>query len=243
MQLNSGSPSLVSVTRFYVNDPTTSARQQYTTTETKEAINLGYFDVCNLILESSPGYFVTRTYNNTSVNQTTITLPSDFTRMIEVAVEEGGKNLSSDTTADGRLYEAVSWRKLQIESRAGTSARVWAPSPSTASAGKVEIHPKVLIAGTSASSFVYEYEPTALSGNTDAPLFPSTHHELIAVKGAIYLKNARDLDTRALERRERALTERLKANISTMDIGTTAQFGSAAFDSQYIHASNVGQVK
>jgi hypothetical protein len=218
MLFNSGTPSLLSHTRFLVNDPSSVASQLFTDPEVKNAINDAYLLLIDEARLQETGTLEKRTYSTSVADQLFYSLPNDYMKMITVEVDTNGSDLSasgsnatflkpiaSDTGLEG--YEKGLYDNTEFYFIHGNEFAVIKP-PATG--------------GSNAIRLTYEGHGTALSGDTDEPVIRDPYQYLICMDAAIILKSAVDLTVapELMQRRQRMYSrfmESMSENVGDFD--------------------------
>ncbi len=227
--------------RAYANDPSTSGTLGRTSVNelfAKAAIDeLGgevYKTSCNFLRIHSPGFFQKILVSATSSTQEH-TWPSDFVRLIRMIVADDGDNLATDETNGveiGRIPPGLADNRLAAGSLSG-----WVPQQ-----GGFRLIPKVTTTGANALQLWYEYIPSWASTGSAVITWPDNHSSVLCVSTAIVLRETVGMNTQALAAREGRLLQALLIDLKTVDLGTTDQFPSSAFDSKNVEVSVHGTV-
>lgn len=190
MQLNTGTPSLISYTRDLAGDPASAASEIWTDARVKAAINDAYLELREVARQLGDGPEVKRGYATSVANQLWYQLPADFKRMLLVEVDNEGRDLSSDANA-----EPIILRPLALDTAlAGYEAGDFTELEYVAMA---DGHFAVVVPPTSGGSngirITYEAETALLSGDTDEPSLPEPYQNLICYKAAVQLRASENL--------------------------------------------------
>jgi hypothetical protein len=219
MLYNSGTPSLVSHTRFLVGDPSTAPSSLYSDAEIQAAINLEYIELGELARSLGAGWGAKRTYATSVADQILYQKPDDWVRFISIEIEPDGKDLSSDSSAAG-IY-----LKPRNESRAMEAYNVTgvsSPEFYFMQDNHFGVVSPVSTGGANALRLTYEAETSSLSNDTDEPFFYSAHHPLICYRAAINLKVSKDLPINNLfplaEKKELAFIRSMQDTMEHDDI-------------------------
>ncbi len=228
MLFNSGNPSLVGRTRHYANDPSTAANPRFADQEVKDAINVRYLELRDLIAVSDDGTARKRAYADgvavDSPDDHFYSLPADFVRRLRVEISSTAKDLS--TTLPGSDPDIVVLEPIAYDA----ALDFYYKSEGTESARYVFRHdmhfgisPPLTAteAGTKSIRITYEASTTLLSGDTDEPDLPRPHHDVIALGAAMDLLAGQGLPVNDLAaiytRKERFLVRASGGQVANYD--------------------------
>jgi len=195
-----GIPNLQALAKLRAGQSTSSAGNLFPSQEVKDEINLAYEELWWDAKSINSGWGVERSTTLDTVkdqpNYRIETTPGNVDgKIIQVAVELLGKDLTADSTATWTYLTPSTiqvaergWREGSITStefyiyeRKGGQERIKILSPPA-------------VTGTNNISLTYEQSLTALSANSDVPIMPPTFHRLIAYLAAVRLRTSRDME-------------------------------------------------
>lgn len=229
MQFNTGNPSLVSYTELLAGQPSNITGSLYPEQEVKDAVNQAYQELWDKAVDSDPGWGRKESFVTSVADQILYALPSDFGgRIIDVAIDLEGKDLSSDSTAtwnyltqsehedalkEYRLGNISSTSEFYAEIRAGSSKFGIVSPPGTG--------------GSNSISIIYEVEYTPLSADVDEPIIPQAFHKLICYLAAISLRVQKDFDVRNLQLESQRLYTSFLERVNALTPDHDASFSRA----------------
>lgn len=198
MQLNTGTPSLVSTVRLLIGDTDGAVVSQFSNTEITDALNLALLELEKIGRMMDVGWGVSTALQTSTTSQIEYTLPTDLDgRIIDVILEDTGKDLSSDTTATwtyctpGEANEIL--QKYREDKLSGPNKYVYLRDTAT-----YGIVPPPSTGGSNSIKIIYEAGITLLSEDTHAPNIPVSDHPLICYMAGITLLNSHGVDSTRL---------------------------------------------
>lgn len=205
----SGDPTLVGHTRFLAGDPDASTRPDnlastpmFSTDEVKDAVNFAYEELWEVAQRLDVGWGEKIGYITSVTDQILYDLPTDIDgRVIDVAIELDGKDLSSDSTAKWTYLtpseENIALRGYREGTFTNTEFVFLLGGKSTYNDGadpqQFGIVAPPDTGGSNSICLVYEASLTKLSADGDIPAAPVAHHQLICYLAAITLKASKEL--------------------------------------------------
>ena len=191
MLFNSGDQSLVSYTRFLINDPSTAASNLFSDTEVKNAVNDAYMVFMDEARLQESGIGRKRPYSTTVADQLYYQLPSDFMKVTAIEIDTNGNDLSASTGSTSNFlkpiaadagfqgYENGIYTNTEFYFIHSNDYFAVIAPPSTG--------------GSNAIRLTYEAHNSLLSNDTDEPIIRDPYQYLIALDAAIILKSSMDL--------------------------------------------------
>lgn len=196
---NSGTTSLLTVTREYAGDPSGGPQTLWSIQLVKDAINLSLTEMRADAGLLDVGDAVKRTYADTVADQIFYAKPADFERVITIEIETGGQDLTSVSVSSATITY-LEPKEEELALRMHNTGEISAPKYMFIHDQHFGVVSPLATGKTGTNSFRLTYRASSsdLSGDTDEPDVPRNHQELICLKAAMRLKMSRDLDFRDL---------------------------------------------
>lgn len=196
MQLNTGTPSLVSQTREYAGDPSGGPQPMFTTTLVIGMINSALTTLqLKAGIQDASGLRKKRSYAAAVANQIFYERPVDFQRGLSVELAANGQDLAAIDPDPGEILYLRPSEEV-IAMKIYNSGEVDSPQ-------FVFLHgdhfgivspPADEQVGSNTIRLSYEGSTPYLMADDDEPTIPRDHHDYLCVKAAIRLKATRELD-------------------------------------------------
>lgn len=196
MLLVTGEPNLVGQAELYAGQSRNASGTMFDPQDVKNSLNSAYQYYWDKAKELHEGWAIVTAFINAVVGQIYYTYPITLEGRIEtVELQEDGLDLSAAPASDTTILHPstqdsglLAFRQdlilqprfyfFQHSETDGKQIGIVSPPPKT---------------GTNSIRILFEESLTLLSADGDTPIFPTSHHDMLAMKAAIYLKAAKEM--------------------------------------------------
>lgn len=193
MLLASGTPSILSYTRFLAGDDGVAGIRLFSDTQIKQTADQEYGYLREQWRDSSVGLLTKVSYLTSVAGQILYSRPSDLleTKLVELATQ--GDSLALGATASSVPIVQLVATTAEDGYRLWNGGSISAPEFFFIQDTSFGIVGPPLFSGTNAIRLTYEGVSSSLIADTDEPQFPAVFHQLICYEAAAVLRGSRDL--------------------------------------------------